>query len=379
MRNECIVCGNSLKNQSILVCKNMPSSAQDLLDATQLNNESGIDLNLCQCSKCGLVQFDCEPVHYYKDVIRAGGYSTTMVELRKAEYTHLIEKYKLFGKKFIEIGCGQGEFLQILSEFPVKTFGIENKIELVDKAKSKGLNVTQNFALDDSVVIYGGPFDVFLSFNFLEHQPFPNKMISCIYNNLVDGGYGLITVPSFEYILEHKSYYELLRDHIAYYTENTLRFLFEKNGFNVLEMSRINRDTIEVIVQKRPQTDISGLLNNFSCLKQEMHNYLTDIIDKKEKIAVWGASHQGFTTISTLEIGKYISYIIDSAPFKQGKYSPASHLKIVSPDYFFGDPVQNILIIAPGYTDEIRWLIGKRYGKSIKVACLKSESIELLN
>ena len=44
-------------------------------------------LHLRQCSGCGLVQFDCEPVAYYRDVIRAGGGSSTMRELRTAVST----------------------------------------------------------------------------------------------------------------------------------------------------------------------------------------------------------------------------------------------------------------------------------------------------
>ena len=84
---------------------------------------------------------------------------------------------------------------------------------------------------DENTKIEGAPFDVFLSFNFLEHQPNPNDMLNGIYNNLSENGMGLITVPSFEYILENDGYYELIRDHIAYYTFDTLRFLLEKNGF----------------------------------------------------------------------------------------------------------------------------------------------------
>ena len=49
--------------------------------------DKGLTLDLCQCSGCGLVQFDCEPVDYYRDVIRAGGYSTTMAAV---SYTHLV-------------------------------------------------------------------------------------------------------------------------------------------------------------------------------------------------------------------------------------------------------------------------------------------------
>ena len=58
---------------------------------------------------------------------------------------------------------------------------------------------------------------------------------------------GLVTVPSLEYILEKESYYELIRDHIAYYTFDTLRALLNHCGFEVLEEEMINRDTLSMV------------------------------------------------------------------------------------------------------------------------------------
>ena len=53
---------------------NMPACAQHMPDANGLADDQGLTLDLCQCMGCGLVQFDCEPVEYYRDVIRAGGF-----------------------------------------------------------------------------------------------------------------------------------------------------------------------------------------------------------------------------------------------------------------------------------------------------------------
>lgn len=373
---KCIVCGAPLAGEPLLRCANMPASAQDIPTFEQLPEDAGIDLNLCQCPGCGLVQFDCEPVSYYRDVIRAGGYSTTMVELRRSQYTHFIEKCGLAGKKIVEVGCGQGEFLQVLTEFPVEAYGIEHKADLVEMAQKKGLNVTQGFTETEDTIIPGAPFDAFLSFNFMEHQPYPNTMMQCIYNNLVEGGYGLITVPSFEYILEHDSFYELLRDHIANYTQDALRFLVERNGFAMLECKRINRDTWEMIVQKKQRVDVSGLVRNFDLLTKQMNEYVDSRLAQGKKVAVWGASHQGFTAVSTTGVGNKISYIIDSAPFKQGKFAPASHTKIVSPDHWFQEQADCILIIAPGYTDEIAGVIRTKYGEGVEISVLKSATIQ---
>ena len=73
-----------------------------------------------------------------------------------------------------------------------------------------------------------------------------------------------------------------------------------------------------------------------------------------------------------------IKYVIDSAPFKQGRFSPASHVPIVSPDHYFDDPVDCIIIIAPGYTKEISSIIRTKYGSDIEIATIMNADIEEL-
>ncbi|PJJ30960.1 class I SAM-dependent methyltransferase [Lacrimispora celerecrescens] len=388
----CIVCGRPLGETPLMTLADMPASAQDIPVREELGEEQGITLSLHQCQTCGLVQFDCEPVAYYKDVIRSGGFTTTMVNLRKRQYRHFIDRYHLEGKKLIEAGCGQGEFLGLLSDFPVKAYGIENRESLVRLAKEKGLTVWKQFAAEGEVLAAddgsaSGPFDGFLSFNFLEHQPDPVGMLRCIADNLSEEGVGLITVPSLEYILQYDGYYELIRDHLAYYTFDTLRYAVEKAGFQVLEEEMINRDTLSVIVKKSPAVqpedsrklmpvDISGLKESLDTIGSELEELVDGLKSQGKTLGIWGASHQGFTLASTTVIGRFARYIIDSAPFKQGKYAPASHLPIVPPDHFHMDPVDAILIVAPGYTDEIAGIIQERFGGNVEILALKSNHLE---
>lgn len=375
---RCIACGAPLWETPLLTLDNMPASAQHMPDAQGVKEDRGLTLDLCQCMGCGLVQFDCEPVDYYRDVIRAGGFSKTMVELRRYQYKHLIESYHLEGKKFIEVGCGQGEFLKVLSEFPVEVHGIEHDPHLVELARAQGLDVTEGFTETEDTRFAGGLYDVFLSFNFLEHQPDPGTMLQAIYRNLEDDAMGLITVPSFEYIMDHNSYYELIRDHLAYYTFETLTPLLERNGFLVEECEVINRDTLSVIVKKRPQMDTENLLECYVNLKREMESYMKYLDAWDKKVAVWGASHQGFTLASTTKLGERARYIIDSAPFKQGKFAPASHLPIVGPDHFHEHPVDAIIITAPGYTDEIAASIRRKFGTSVEIRAMRSNHLEMV-
>ena len=375
---RCIACGAPLWETPLLTLDNMPACAQHMPDANGLADDQGLTLDLCQCMGCGLVQFDCEPVEYYRDVIRAGGFSKTMVELRRYQYRNLIKNYDLEGKKFIEVGCGQGEFLKVLSEFPVEAHGIEHDAHLVELARAQGLNVTQGFTETEDTRFPDGLYDAFLSFNFLEHQPDPGTMLQAIYRNLEDDAVGLITVPSFEYIMDHSSYYELIRDHIAYYTFETLTPLLERNGFLVEECEVINRDTLSVIVRKRPQMDTDNLLECYVNLRREMEGYMKYLEAWNKKVAIWGASHQGFTLAATTKLGEKARYIIDSAPFKQGKFAPASHLPIVPPDYFMDNPVDAIVITAPGYTDEIAASIRDKFGKNVEIRAMRSNHLELV-
>ena len=66
-----------------------------------------------------------------------------VIDLQKLEAG--IGTDQLTGKKFIEVGCGRGEFLGVLKEFPVQAFGIEHKHDLVESAQKEGINVREEF------------------------------------------------------------------------------------------------------------------------------------------------------------------------------------------------------------------------------------------
>lgn len=350
--NRCIVCGRVL-GERILTLDNMPFAAQHMPGIDDLKTEKGITLSLYECSGCGLVQFDAPPVWYYRDVIRSTKVSALFRKLRSEQYAHFIEVFGLQNKRILEVGCGAGEFVEIFNDFPVKAYGVEHNKELIAKAKESGLSVFEGFIESENDILPDGPYDAFTSFNFLEHQPNPGGMLRGIYENLTDDGVGLITVPSFEYFQEQASYYEFIRDHIAYYTEKSLKVLLEMNGFEIVELKRFNRDTLEAMVRKSKKNS----LVDFEAQKIEMQRKLNECLQSYEgtdkEVYIWGASHQGFTILSTLDFPVKLSGIIDSAIFKWNKYSPASHIPIISPEILREKTPHCIIIIAPAFSEEI--------------------------
>lgn len=388
-RNSCILCGAALSGEPLIGIDNMPAAAQNLPSPEDAETEHGIQVRLCHCPSCGLVQLDNEPVGYYRDVIRSGGWSTTMDRLRRSQYDAWIPAMGLEGKKILEAGCGQGEFLSILADYPVRAFGMEHKADLCEKAEKLGLTVECAYPETADQKFSNAPFDGFTSFNFLEHQPDPVRYLTAIANNLTEDGVGLVTVPSFEYILEENSFYELIPDHLAYFTEASLTQLMEKCGFSVLKKERINRDTISVWVKKKtageasdavhaavdPRPDVSGLIRRKTDIEDEVHALLERLIKEGKTAAVWGASHQGFTLCAVADLKDRVRYIIDSAPFKQGKIAPASHISIISPNEAAKDPVDMILIIAPGYTDEIAGVIREKFPQETEIQVLMTDHL----
>ena len=397
----------------------MPASAQNIPAASELAEDHPLSLTLCQCPSCGLVQFDTEPVDYYRDVIRAGGGTRTMTRLRHEEYARLLtamQEHHIHGRRIVEVGCGRGEFLRMWQNLaedpkgaaalardqardplsgqpnaaPLHLVGLEHKPSLVEEANAsadKKYRVYEGFATGD-VRYPEGPFDAFVQFNFLEHQPDPCDMLRNIGRNLKPQALGLITVPSFEYILRYNGYYELLRDHIANYTEFTLQKLLQDCGFELLSMDLVNRDTIEAIVRKADPDelselhysgrliDVSALRDSYDRLSASVNAHIDHLSESRRTMAIWGASHQGFTLAATTKLGGRVEYIIDSAPFKQGRFSPASHIPIVAPDYAVAHPVDEILIVAPGYTDEIAGIIRERFDENVRILVLRTDRIE---
>lgn len=420
MKMTCIACGHALS--PLMTLDDMPASAQNIPAASELAEDHPLSLTLCQCPSCGLVQFDTEPVDYYRDVIRAGGGTRTMTRLRHEEYARLLtamQEQHIRGRRIVEVGCGRGEFLRMWQNLaedpegaaalardqecdplsgqpnaaPLHLVGIEHKPSLVEEANAsadKKYRVYEGFATGD-VRYPEGPFDAFVQFNFLEHQPDPCDMLRNIWHNLKPQALGLITVPSFEYILRYNGYYELLRDHIANYTEFTLQKLLQDCGFELLSMDLVNRDTIEAIVRKADPDelselrysgrliDVSALRDSYDRLSASVNAHIDHLSESHRTMAIWGASHQGFTLAATTKLGGRVEYIIDSAPFKQGRFSPASHIPIVAPDYAVAHPVDEILIVAPGYTDEIAGIIRERFDENVRILVLRTERIEEYN
>lgn len=375
MKNRCRVCGHGFFEGPLLRYENMPKAAQFLPDAGSLDSDKGADLEVCQCSGCGLVQLSNEPVPYYREVIRAAAFSEEMKAFRVKQFGYFVQDYSLKGKKVIEIGCGKGEYLSLMRQAGAEAYGLEHSEESVRQCINDGLRVSQGFIESGETRLEDAPYDAFFILNFLEHLPDLNSALTGICNNLADGAVGLVEVPNFDMILRNKLFSEFIGDHLFYFTGETLSKALMLNGFEIVESKEVWHDyIISAVVRKRKKLDISDFYEYQTRLKTELEGYIDRFKDKK--VAIWGAGHQALAVISLTGIAGKIRYVVDSAPFKQGKYTPATHIPIVAPGALDSDSVDAIIIMAASYSDEVARIIRLKFGNEMNISILRDFGLE---
>tara|TARA_Y100000034_G_C6863799_1_gene393452 strand:- start:98 stop:1240 length:1143 start_codon:yes stop_codon:yes gene_type:complete len=375
--SKCRVCGEGFFKTPILKFENMPKAAQNFPTEATLSEDSGVDLELCQCKACGLAQLSNEPVPYHKEVIRAAAFSEDMRGFRKEQFMCFVGDNKLAGKKVVEIGCGKGEFLSLMKKAGVDAYGIEYGTGAVKYCNKNDLKVSEFYIEGEKDQIPGGPFDCFFIMNFFEHLPDPNTTLKAIHSNLNSGGLGLIEVPNFDMILKENLFSEFINDHLFYFTKDTLTTTLERNGFEVIECKEVWHDyIISAVVRKREKLQLTEFYNHQTNIEKELQNYIR--MYGPDSVAVYGAGHQALAVLALANLGDSVKYVVDDAPFKQNKYTPATHVPIVSSKMLETDPVDAVIVMAASYSDEVVKKLKQKYKNRIGLSVLRSGGLEIL-
>lgn len=361
---NCRVC-RAILNEALLLT-NLPAVAQNLPSYQTLSDDVPVELLVYSCPFCGCVQLACDPVPYYREVIRASAVSSELREYKSKQFAEFIKKYNLKDKRIIEIGCGGGEFLNIINEHASNVFGTEYSRDLFEKCQRDGFHVFNIYVDAPETKITDFKFDAFVILNFIEHFPDPVSALRGIYNNLSDGAVGVIEVPNLDMILQKRIYSEFMRDHLFYYTAESLTNLLALCGFEVVERNSLWYDyVLSITVRKRKQIT----LNDIPAYRKQVGAQIQKVLDECNRAAVWGASHQALFLLTCIPNTSRLCYIIDSAPVKQGRYSPASHISIIAPpDRIHTDA---IFVFAGGYSSEIVTMLHQKYKYAGKIYTLE--------
>ena len=346
---ECRLCA-STRTEPLIDLDGFPKAAQHFISSLeQIEEDQPITLMVCQCIDCGLIQLKNNPVSYYKDVITAASLSEGSKENLANEWRPFIEKYNILGKDAIEVGSGKGDFLEVLERLDVNAYGIEHSLENIKECKKKKLNVEKAY-LTELPKAYHKKYSLVVCNNFLEHQPETKNYLSCLRNLVSDDGVIYISVPNVDYLLEKKCLYEFVADHLVYFTEKTLRKAMEINGFNILESYKKNNgNDLVVIAKPEARINIDGAIETVLDIVKSIQKE----VNKHKNVVIWSAGHRALALMAIAKLEK-IKYVIDSASFKQGKFTPILHKKIISPEDFINIKCDLLIIMLPGnYAEQV--------------------------
>lgn len=116
----------------------------------------------------------------------------------------------------IDIGCGTGGNLQLLSKDYTNIAGIDNNKCAIEYCKNKGLSNVRHGELPNLENVPDESIDLFLLFDVLEHVEDDKLSIEVLRNKLKPNGYILLTVPAFSFLwsqhdkdFHHKRRYNL--------------------------------------------------------------------------------------------------------------------------------------------------------------------------
>jgi hypothetical protein len=170
-------------------------------------------------------------------------------------------------------------------------------------------------------------------------------------------------------------YAEFTRDHLFYFTARTLAATLEMNGFEVLYCKSIWRDyIISCLVRRRRKPSFDDFGSYSAQLGESVRAFAEKYGD--QGLAVWGAGHQSLAVLSMcgVELVSKFKCVIDSATFKQGKYTPVSHLPIAPPERLRCGDIGAVLIIVAAYSNEVTDYIKKNHER-IEIAILKNNTV----
>ncbi len=155
-----------------------------------------------------------------------------------------INRYAKKGK-LLDIGCALGFFLELAREQGWKVEGLE----LADYAYSytkKVLKIPVQKKTLEQVKFPSGSFDAITLFDVIEHLPDPKRTVAEMGRVLKKGGVISITTPNIGSVVARllgKNWEEVrrVREHIYFFSEETLRKMLESLGFEILRVETAGR------------------------------------------------------------------------------------------------------------------------------------------
>lgn len=187
----------------------------------------------------------------------------------------------------------------------------------------------------------------------------------------------MVEVPYLIEMLKKVEFDTIYHEHLSYFSLRPLVTLFKRFRMQIVDVERleVHGGSIRIYVSKREKETTaavdslirsesqSGLdrIDMYGEFAQRVNRIRDDLVtllkslkSQGKNIVGYGAPAKGNTLMNYCKIGtETLDYIADTTDFKQGCYSPGTHIPVVSFDGFYAHPPDYALLLAWNYAETI--------------------------
>ena len=282
----------------------------------------------------------------------------------------------------MEIGSNDGIFIKHFN--PDTTFAVEPCGNFADITNDMDYKTYPEFwttKLSKLIKQEHGTMDLIYAANCVCHVHDLDDTFTAVRNLLSEDGVFVFEDPSLLRMMERGSYDQLYDEHAHIFSVTALDKLLDRNGLMLFRVDNLsvhggsNRIYAGIKgkynIDNSVHTVTSNLMNekSFGLDRFETYQVFTERVNKSKndlvsmlkslklegkKIISYGATSKSTTVFNYCGIdNSLIDYITDTTEDKQGKYSPGTHIPIVSPDEGFDESVDVAFLGAWNFKDVI--------------------------
>ena len=373
--HQCPVCESSrltafLNRGQVPVHQNLVVNSQDAARSVVRG-----ELALVVCEDCGFVfnrAFDFSRLAYGEDYDNTQSCSAFFDAYLDSRVTDLVERQGVRNSTVVEVGCGKGQFLRKLVEFPGannKGFGFDPSYVGPD-TDLDGLLAFRRSYYDNTCTDVAA--DVVVCRHVIEHVPAPLALLRSVRQALAHTPKARVffETPCVEWILCNRVVWDFYYEHCSLFTASSLSLAFERAGFSVDRVDHIFGGQylwLEARVTDATSPTTQGLPEcaplahayaaDENILRQK---WLATLFDLKAlgNVALWGAGAKGATFANLVDPNcDLIDCVVDLNPNKQGRYIPGTGHLIIAPADLPRRGVKSAVLMNPNYREEILRLL----------------------
>jgi SAM-dependent methyltransferase len=337
--------------------------------AEALNCARG-DFRMCFCPSCGFVwngAFDPALMRYEDDYESTQAVSPTFNAFHERLARDLIERFDLHGKRVVELGCGQGEFVTMLAEMGGNEgYGFDQVI------RQPGTSGKVTFIKD----LYAEPYrdlepDFVCCKMTLEHVHDVSEFLRGLRRTVGERPETVVffMIPEITRILNLRAFWDIYYEHCSYWSPGSLARAFRIAGFDpiavwteyghqyVLIAARPGSGRSEILPNEEPPDALAMAVRSFTDAvatdRARWRAWLGRMRRTGRKTVLWGGGSKGVAFLTTLDLRAGIEYAVDINPRRSGTFIAGTGQQIVTPHFLAEYRPDVVIVMSPIYLPEI--------------------------